>query len=203
MDLGPAFLIATHNRKKRDELQRILAPLGYVVRMNERLPEVEETGATFAENARLKAAAGCAFAGLPCMGDDSGLCVDALDGAPGIFSARFAGGHGDDSANIRKLLDLLRDVPEARRGARFVSAVCCVFPDGREITVRGVCEGQIALTPAGTGGFGYDPVFLPASCPGRTMAQLSAAEKDAVSHRGRALEALAEQLRKAGEVIDD
>ena len=183
-------LIATHNPKKLAELRRILLPLGHEAVLLPNLPDVEETGATFAENARLKAAAGCAFSGLPCVGDDSGLCVDALGGAPGVYSARYAGEHGNDGANVRKLLHEMRDVPAQRRKARFICAICCLFPDGREIALERACEGSIALAPAGEGGFGYDPVFLPDAYPGRTMAQLDAAEKDAVSHRGRALAAL-------------
>jgi len=188
------LVLATHNTKKRAELARILAPLGHTL-ADLPLSDVEETGLTFEENARLKAESGCRETGLPCVGDDSGLCVDALDGAPGVFSARFAGEHGNDEANILKLLDMLRDVPEARRAARFVCAVCCIFPNGREITLRGTCEGKIAFAPAGESGFGYDPVFLPDDAPGRTMAQLSPEMKDILSHRGRALALLIENLR--------
>ena len=188
------LVLATHNAKKRAELARILAPLGHDLAEAE-LSDVEETGLTFEENARLKAASGCRETGLPCVGDDSGLCVDALDGAPGVFSARFAGTHGDDEANIAKLLDLMRDTPEDKRTARFVCAICCVFPDGREITLRGTCEGKIAFERAGTGGFGYDPIFLPDEAPGYTMAQLPPDKKDKLSHRGKALALLAENLR--------
>jgi len=193
------IVLATHNKKKRAELARILAPLGHEL-ADVPLTDVEETGLTFEENARLKAASGCRETGLPCVGDDSGLCVDALDGAPGVFSARFAGGnkvdaqHGDDGANIAKLLDMLRDTPEERRTARFVCAICCVYPDGREITLRGTCEGRIAFGRVGAGGFGYDPVFLPEEAPGFTMAQLSPEIKDKLSHRGKALALLAEKL---------
>ncbi|MDR2687258.1 MAG: RdgB/HAM1 family non-canonical purine NTP pyrophosphatase [Oscillospiraceae bacterium] len=188
------LVLATHNAKKRAELARILAPLGHTL-ADVPLSDVEETGLTFEENARLKAASGCRETGLPCVGDDSGLAVDALDGAPGVFSARFAGKHGDDAANIAKLLDLMRDIPEERRAARFVCSICCLFPDGREITLRGACEGKIAFEPVGTGGFGYDPVFLPDDAPGRTMAQLPPETKDKLSHRGKALALLAEKLR--------
>jgi len=128
------------------------------------------------------------------VGDDSGLCVDALDGAPGVYSARFAGKHGDDEANITKLLDMMRDIPKDLRTARFVCAICCIFPDGREITLRGTCEGKIAFERAGAGGFGYDPVFLPDEALGYTMAQLSSDTKDKLSHRGKALTLLAEKL---------
>jgi len=189
------FLLATHNAKKRAELARMLEPLGFSLG-DVPLSDVEETGTTFAENARLKAASGCEESGLPCIGDDSGLCVDALNGAPGVYSARYAGEHGNDGANIRKLLEAMQDVPENERTARFVCAVYCVFPDGKEVSVRGTCEGRIAFAEAGEGGFGYDPVFLPDEVPGCTMAQLSAAQKDEISHRGRAIALLCDELRK-------
>ena len=189
------FLLATHNAKKRAELARMLAPLGFSLG-DIPLSDVEETGTTFAENARLKAASGCEETGLPCIGDDSGLCVDALNGEPGVYSARYAGEHGNDGANINKLLEAMQGVPESKRAARFVCAVCCVFPDGTEIYVQGKCEGKIALVPAGGGGFGYDPVFLPDEVPDSTMAQLSAAQKDEISHRGRAIALLCEELRR-------
>jgi len=187
------LVLATHNQKKRAELARILAPLGHSL-ADVPLPDVEETGLTFEENARLKAESGCRESGLPCVGDDSGLCVDALDGAPGVYSARYAGQHGDDRANIEKLLRLMKDVPEEARASCFVCAICCVFPDGKELTLRGTCEGKIAFEPVGTGGFGYDPVFLPDEAPGFTMAQLPPEIKDRLSHRGRALALLAAAL---------
>lgn len=191
------FLIATHNNKKRDELQRILSPLGITVLTADEagvdLTDVEETGTTFEENALLKARSGAKESNMPCIADDSGLCVDALDGAPGVYSARFAGEHGNDPKNNQKLLDLLKDVPPERRTARFVSAVACVFPDGRELTVRGTCEGLIGYAPKGENGFGYDPLFYRGE---RTFAEFSAAEKDAVSHRGNALRSLAAELPK-------
>lgn len=188
-------VIATHNAKKQEELARILAPLGYHI-MEMALPDVEETGSTFEENAALKAESGCRESGLPCVADDSGLCVDALNGAPGVYSARFAGSHGDDAANIAKLLDLMQDIPDEGRAARFVCAICCAFPDGRKVMARGVCEGAIAREAIGEGGFGYDPVFLPDEAAGLSMAQLSAAQKDGISHRGMALARLAEGLRE-------
>lgn len=191
------FLIATHNNKKRDELQRILSPLGITVLTADEagidLTDVEETGTTFEENALLKARSGAKESNMPCIADDSGLCVDALDGAPGVYSARFAGEHGNDPKNNQKLLDLLKDVPQERRTARFVSAVACVFPDGRELTVRGTCEGLIGYAPKGENGFGYDPLFYRGE---RTFAEFSATEKDAVSHRGNALRSLAAELPK-------
>ncbi len=189
------FLIATHNVKKREELNRILSPLGINVCLAfERgiiLNEVEETGATFEENAMLKAVNGCLDGMMPCIADDSGLCVDALDGRPGVWSARY---HGEDTPYAEKiayLLDELKDVPAEKRTARFVSAVACVFPDGTRFTVRGTCEGTIGFEPKGENGFGYDPVFY---VGGKSFAELTAAEKDAVSHRGNALRALKEKL---------
>lgn len=189
------FLIATHNLKKRDELQRILSPLGVRVLTAEdaglSLTDVEETGVTFAENALLKARSGAAEGKMPCIADDSGLCVDALDGAPGVYSARFAGEHGNDAKNNQKLLELLSAVPPSARTAKFVSCVACVFPDGREFTVQGECAGVIGYAEKGENGFGYDPLFYVGE---RSFAQFSAEEKDAVSHRGNALRKLAAVL---------
>ena len=194
------FIIATHNMKKRDELSRILKPVGVRALLAEEagvdLTDVEETGTTFEENAFLKAQSGCLESGMPCIADDSGLAVDALDGAPGVFSARYLGEHGNDDKNNELLLENLKDVPMERRTARFVSAVCCVFPDGRKITVRGECEGKIAFDLKGNGGFGYDPLFLPEEYEGKTMAQLTPEEKDAISHRGKALRLLSKKLEE-------
>lgn len=194
------FLIATHNMKKRDELSRILKPVGVRALLAEEagvdLTDVEETGTTFEENAFLKAQSGCLESGMPCIADDSGLAVDALDGAPGVFSARYSGEHGNDDKNNELLLENLKDVPMERRTARFVSAVCCVFPDGRRITVRGECEGKIAFDLKGNGGFGYDPLFLPEEYEGKTMAQLTPEEKDTISHRGKALRLLSKKLEE-------
>ena len=196
------FLLATHNLKKREELARILEPLGIGVQTAEQagveLTDVEETGTTFEENAVLKATGGCLESGMPCVADDSGLEVDALGGAPGVYSARYAGEHGNDAKNIDKLLDALRDVPQGKRTARFVCTACCAFPDGSRIITRGVCTGSIAFERAGTGGFGYDPVFVPDEADGRSMASLDDAQKDAISHRRRALEQLAQILREKG-----
>ncbi len=189
------FLVATHNLKKREELQRIPSPLGIRVLTAEEaginLSDVEETGATFEENAFLKADSGCRESGMPCIADDSGLEVDALNGAPGVYSARFAGEHGNDKKNNRLLLEKLQQVPMPQRTARFVSCVCCAFPDGRHFTVRGVCEGRIAFEEHGAGGFGYDPLFLVGE---KTFGELTAEEKDRVSHRGNALRQLAKEL---------
>lgn len=191
------FLIATHNMKKRDELYRILSPLGIDVKTSDQvgieITDVEETGETFYENALLKAQSGCRESGMPCVADDSGLAVDYLVGAPGVYSARFAGNHGDDEANNQKLLKLLRDVPLEERTGRYVSVVCCVFPNGDILSARGTCEGYIGFEPRGNGGFGYDPLFVMGE---KTMAELTAEEKDAISHRGEATRLLAEKLKE-------
>ncbi len=193
------FILASKNRRKLEELNRILLPLGIGV-VNEQdigieLPDVDETGDTFEENARLKAESACKIANLPAIADDSGLCVDGLDGRPGVYSARFAGPEQNDDANIDKLLDLLKDIPLAdpRRNARFVSAICCCFPDGRSFTVRGESHGYIDVCRRGENGFGYDPVFI---CNGVSFANMTDEEKDKVSHRGIALNKLAEKLKE-------
>ena len=197
------YLIVTKNMKKREELQRILAPLGIRVRLAEELglelTEVDETGETFEENAFLKAKSGCAESGLPCIADDSGLAVDALDGAPGVYSARYAGEHGNDTLNNETLLKNLINIPFDLRGARFICAACCVYPDGREYTCRGECAGTIGFEPKGTGGFGYDSIFIPKDIAEqdkvlRSMAQLSDGKKDIISHRGKALKLLAQKI---------
>ena len=189
------YIIATHNMKKRNELARILGPLGVDILTAEQagveLTDVEETGTTFEENARLKSRSGCEESGMPCIGDDSGLMVDALDGAPGVYSARYAGDHGNDPANIALLLENLKDIPDEKRTARFVCTICCTYPDGKEIVVNGTCEGKIGYAPKGDGGFGYDPVFMVGD---KSFAELTAEEKDKISHRGNALKALAEAL---------
>ena len=189
------FIIATHNMKKQAEMQRILSPLGVEVLTAEMagvtLTDVEETGATYEENAVLKAENGCRESGLPCIADDSGLSVDFLGGEPGVYSARYSGTHGDDEANIQKLLKKLEGVPEEKRTARFVSVVCVCFPDGRELTVDGKCEGKIGFEKHGDNGFGYDPVFMVGK---KSFAELSADEKDKISHRGNALRRLVRVL---------
>lgn len=189
------FIIATHNMKKQAEMQRILSPLGVEVLTAEMagvtLTDVEETGATFEENAVLKAENGCSESGLPCIADDSGLSVDFLGGEPGVYSARYCGKHGDDEANIQKLLKKLEGVPEEKRTARFVSVVCVCFPDGRKLTVDGKCEGKIGFEKHGDNGFGYDPVFMVGQ---KSFAELSADEKDKISHRGNALRKLVRVL---------
>lgn len=185
------FVVATHNLKKLEELERILTPLDISVSTPD-LEEVEETGTTFAENAFLKADAACRQTGLPAVADDSGLMVDALNGAPGVYSARYAGEGASDLDRIHKLLNALKAVPQEKRTAKFVSSICCVFPDGSKIVAEGECAGTIAFAPAGSGGFGYDPVFL---LDGKSFAQLTAQEKDKISHRGRALRKFAAQLK--------
>ena len=176
-------------------MSRILSPLGVEVYTAEmlgiELTDAEETGKTFAENAKIKAFSGCKESGYPCIADDSGLCVDALDGAPGIYSARYSGEHGNDEENIKKLLFSLKDVPDEKRTAHFTCAVCVCFPDGREINLEGRCEGKIGYEKHGDGGFGYDPVFM---IDDRSFAEFSKEEKDAVSHRGNALRELVKVL---------
>lgn len=191
------IFIATKNLKKLEELRRILVPMGFDV-LSERdlekpLEEVEETGATFEENALLKASAGLQETGYISVADDSGLCVDYLDGAPGVYSARYSGEHGNDEMNNIKILKELEGVPKEKRGAKFVSAIACVFPDGRSFTVRGECHGYIAFEESGNGGFGYDPLFIgELGCFG----ELTPEQKDSVSHRGKSLRLFKEELKK-------
>lgn len=196
------LLVASRNRKKLAELRRVLDSAGVsgltLVSLDDvpAFDEAPETGATFEENAAAKARDAFAATGLPAVADDSGLAVDALNGMPGVLSARWAGRHGDDAANIALLLGQLADVPDERRGAAFVSACALVFGagDADATVVRGEWPGSVVREPRGDGGFGYDPVFLP-SGSGRTAAELSPEEKDASSHRGRALSALLPALR--------
>ncbi|HEU4425888.1 MAG TPA: RdgB/HAM1 family non-canonical purine NTP pyrophosphatase [Pilimelia sp.] len=195
-------LLATRNAKKLDELQRILdralgAHAVELVSLADvpAYQEVPETGQTFAENALLKAREGVKHTGLPTVADDSGLAVDALNGMPGVFSARWAGGHGDDDANLDLVLAQLADVPDEHRGAAFVCAAALVLPGGGEHLVDGVQRGRLLRARRGTGGFGYDPIFL-GDGQTRTNAELDAAEKDAISHRGTAFRALAEVIAK-------
>lgn len=197
------YIIATHNLKKRDELCRILSPLGIKIHLADdlgiELTDVEETGTTFEENALLKARSGCTESGMPCIADDSGLSVDYLGGAPGVFSARYAGEHGNDEKNNQKLLKALEGVPFEKRTASFISSVCCVYPDGRVITAQGECAGRIGFEPIGDGGFGYDPLFMAEKYEYKlSTAQLSAEQKDAISHRGAALRELASKI---GDII--
>ncbi|MBO5494903.1 MAG: RdgB/HAM1 family non-canonical purine NTP pyrophosphatase [Eubacterium sp.] len=191
------FILATNNMKKLAEMQRILSPLGINVvtakMLGKELEEVVEDGDTFEANARLKAYAACKQMNMPAIADDSGFCVDYLDGAPGIYSARFSGGHGNDEANNDLLLEKLDGVPLEQRGAEYVCAICCVFPDGREISVRGICRGFIGFERDGNEGFGYDPLFL---VDGRAFGRYTAEEKDRISHRGNALRLLVNELEK-------
>lgn len=191
------FILATNNMKKLAEMQRILSPLGINVvtakMLGITLEEVEEDGDTFEANARIKALAACKAVNMPAIADDSGLCVDYLDGAPGIFSARFSGEHGNDELNNDLLLEKLEGVPMEKRTAYYVCAICCIFPDGREITVRGECNGYIGFERDGSEGFGYDPLFL---VDGKAFGRYTADEKDKISHRGNALRQLTKELEK-------
>lgn len=191
------FILATNNMKKLAEMQRILSPLGINVvtakMLGKQLEDVEEDGKTFEDNAKLKARAACKEMNMPAIADDSGLCVDYLDGAPGIFSARFAGEHGNDEKNNDLLLEKLDGVPLEKRTAHYVCAICCTFPDGREIVVRGECNGVIGFERDGHEGFGYDPLFL---VDGKAFGRYTAEEKDKISHRGNALSLLTKELEK-------
>lgn len=192
--MAEKFVLATHNAKKLEEMREILSGLGVEVVSPADLEidiEVEETGNTFAENAMLKAKAISAAASLPAIADDSGLCVDALNGGPGVYSARYGGEELDDRGRCMLLLENLRG--QTTRAAHFACAIACVFPDGRTLEAEGRCDGAIAFAPLGAGGFGYDPVFLVPE-KGKTFGQLTAEEKHAISHRGKALEAFVEKL---------
>jgi len=190
------LVLATRNQGKINEFRRILEELapGQIeligVDQFPDLVDVDETGSTFEENSLLKSRYTCAATGLPAIADDSGLCVDALNGDPGIYSARWAGIHGDDQANIEKLLEQLKDVPEDKRTARFKCVASLVLPDGREQIAEGRFEGHILHAPVGENGFGYDPIFQPLGLS-ISSAQMSAQEKDLVSHRGKSLRAIA------------
>ncbi len=193
--MTPRFVLASANPDKAEEIRAILAPAGVdLVPRPPEVPDVEETGATLLENARLKAVALVAATGVPAVADDTGLAVDALGGAPGVWSSRYAGPGATYADNVAKLLAALEGVPEERRTARFETVVLARFPDGSEVTASGAVEGRIATRPPGTGGFGYDPVFVPVEGDGRSFAEMSPAEKHALSHRGRAFRALARRL---------
>jgi XTP/dITP diphosphohydrolase len=201
-------LLATRNVKKLVELQRILAGVS-LVGLDDvpAYAEVPESGLTFAENALIKAREGAARTGLPTVADDSGLAVDALNGMPGVFSARWSGRHGDDLANLELVLAQIADLPDEVRTARFVCSAALALPDRRgassrvggeedrrEWTVEGEMAGRLVRSPRGTGGFGYDPIFV-ADGQTRTNAELTPVEKDAISHRGKAFRALADIIR--------
>jgi XTP/dITP diphosphohydrolase len=191
------LLVASRNAKKLAELRRILSGAGVeVIGLDEvpPFPEAPETGATFEENAVAKARDATTATGLPTVADDSGLSVAALNGMPGVLSARWAGRAKSDEANLNLVLEQLSDVPDNRRGAAFVCAAALVLPDDTEIIVRGEWSGTLAREPRGTNGFGYDPIFVPDG-ETRTSAELPPAEKDAISHRGRALQLLLPHLR--------
>ena len=188
------YVLATHNPGKLKEMGAILARFGVeVVSPKDRglTVDVEETGTTFAENARLKAKALCDAAGLPAISGDSGLCVDALNGGPGVYSARYGGEGLDDKGRYMLLLNNMRG--QTTRAAHFACAIACAFPNGDTLTAEGHCDGTIAFAPMGEGGFGYDPVFFVPE-KAKTFGQLTAEEKSTISHRGRALEGFVEKL---------
>ncbi|GHC65171.1 RdgB/HAM1 family non-canonical purine NTP pyrophosphatase [Streptomyces cinnamoneus] len=194
------LILATRNANKVTELHAILAAAGLDVELvgadaYPEIPDVKETGVTFAENALLKAHALAQATGHPAIADDSGLCVDVLNGAPGIFSARWAGTHGDDKANLDLLLAQLSDIAEEHRGAHFACAAALALPDGTERVVEGRLEGTLRHEPAGSGGFGYDPVLQPLG-ETRTCAEMAPEEKNAISHRGKAFRGLVPVVRE-------
>ncbi|TXH16488.1 MAG: RdgB/HAM1 family non-canonical purine NTP pyrophosphatase [Mycobacterium sp.] len=196
----PELLVASRNAKKLVELRRVLDAAGItgltLLSLDDvpAFPEAPETGATFEENALAKAVDAFNATGIPCVADDSGVSVDALNGMPGVLSARWAGRHGDDAANLALLLGQIQDVPDERRGAAFVSC-CALVSSSGSVVVWGEWPGTIAREPRGTGGFGYDPIFIPAG-GSVSAAELTPAEKDAASHRGRALAQLVPALRE-------
>ncbi|GLY01257.1 MULTISPECIES: RdgB/HAM1 family non-canonical purine NTP pyrophosphatase [Actinoplanes] len=200
--MSARLLLATGNQKKLAELQRILdAALGLQQVELAGLgdfpgyPDVPETGLTFGENALIKAREGAKRTGLPTVADDSGIAVNALNGMPGVFSARWSGGHGDDKANLDLVLAQISDVTDEQRGGAFVCAAALVLPNGREHLVEGRQTGRLLRSPRGEGGFGYDPIFI-GDGQDRTNAELSPAEKDAISHRGKAFRELAKVIAK-------
>ncbi len=189
------FVLATANPHKADEMREIFDSLGIESRPRpEGVPDVDETSDTLEGNALLKARALAAATGEAAVADDTGLFVDALDGRPGVFSARYAGDGASYQDNVDRLLAELADVPDSRRAARFRTVIAVAFPSGESFTVEGVLEGFITHDARGEGGFGYDPVFAPVDGAGRTLAELTPEEKNALSHRARALRALAEKL---------
>lgn len=198
--MSARIVLATRNTHKVGELRRILADAQLDVEVLDLaaypdVPDVPETGVTFAENALLKAHAVARATGLPAVADDSGLCVDVLGGAPGVFSARWAGRHGDDLANLDLLLAQLSDVGEDHRGAHFACAAVLALPDGTDRVAEGRMHGRLIREALGENGFGYDPIFVPDG-ERRTSAQLTPAEKDAISHRGVAFRALVSHVRE-------
>lgn len=192
------LVCASANPDKAAEIEALLDGVVELVRRPAALGEVAEDADDLEGNARLKAAAVCAFARAPAVADDTGLEVDALGGAPGVRTARYAGPGASYADNVKRLLAEMRDVAPARRTARFRTVALVVWPDGAELSAAGAVEGLIAVEPRGRGGFGYDPVFVPAEGDGRTFAEMSDAAKHAISHRGRAFRALAGALRECG-----
>jgi XTP/dITP diphosphohydrolase len=195
------FVLATANPHKAEEMRQVLAPLG--VELLERptdVPDVEETESTLEGNALLKARALSVATGQAAIADDTGLFIEALDGRPGVWSARYAGEHATYADNVDKALRELANVPDERRQAQFRSVISVVFPDGSSWSVEGTLTGTMARAPRGEHGFGYDPIFVPDDEDGRTLAELSAEEKNALSHRGRALRAFAEKLLRSSDV---
>lgn len=193
------LVLASKNQHKLVELQTMLGQMGLEVVLESDIGidvDVEETGTTFAENAMLKAKAVMEASGMAAIADDSGLVVDALNGEPGVYSARY-GGMPTDLDRTLLLLEKIKDVPEEERTGRFVSAIACALPDGTEVTAEGVCEGKILFDLRGTGGFGYDPVFYVPEL-GKTFAEAGAEEKNAISHRGNALRAFCEAWKERG-----
>lgn len=192
------LVVATRNQGKIAELQRLLFEHAPNLRLRSvsefDLADVEETGTTFEENALLKAQTIATLTGFPALADDSGIAIDALNGAPGVFSARWAGSHGDDAANIEKVLIELQDVPVEQRGAQFVCVIAVAMPDGRNLTVRGELSGVVRFTPEGEFGFGYDPIFQPEGFT-ITTAQMTPQQKDEISHRGKALREIAPKIQ--------
>lgn len=199
LDPASTVVVATGNMHKLVEIEDILSGVLPGVRFVAlgqlgEFPDPEETGSTFLENALIKAEAAVEETGLSAIADDSGLVVDALDGEPGVYSARYAGVHGDDAANNAKLLEKLAGVPDGERAARFMSVIALVDASGAVLTGEGACEGVIGHEGRGEHGFGYDPLFLPNDTPGLTMAELEPAQKNAISHRFHALQDLARQI---------
>ncbi len=193
------LVLASKNQHKLLEMEHILRDLGLEVVLESQVGvdvDVEETGTTFLENAALKARAVMEASGMAAIADDSGLMVDALDGAPGVYSARY-GNLDSDQARTSYLLENLKDVPAGKRGAQFVSAIVCILPDGREVHAQGTCQGEILFAPRGENGFGYDPVFYSPELK-KTFSEATEEEKSTVSHRGRALRAFLTAWKEAG-----